>query len=73
MAGKVYEDRRGWKFKVMQGLGANTFKARYQKPGKTGWHCVATLPWCATAEEAEEYLAAYAQNHRMREVAPCTS
>ena len=48
---KVYEDSRGWRYRVMQGLGTE-YKARYNKPGKGGWHCVARLPWRATAEEA---------------------
>lgn len=34
---KVYEDWRGWLFKVMRGLG-NGFKARYKNPSRGGWH-----------------------------------
>ena len=68
MEGRVYEDRRGWRFMVMGGLGVNTYKARYQKPGKNGWHCVATLPWRMTPERAQKDLDEYAASHHMREV-----
>lgn len=54
--GIVYEDKRGWRYRVMGGLGDSNWKARYIKPGKTGWHCVATLPWRKTAEEAQADL-----------------
>ena len=53
---KNYIDKRGWKYRVMRGLGENTFKARYQKPekrGGTGWHCVQSLPWRNTFDEAQ--------------------
>ena len=58
----MYIDQRGWKYKVMRGLG-NTYKARYQKPdkhGSDGWHCVRSLPWRETAEEAQHDLDQYA-------------
>nr|WP_304100025.1 hypothetical protein [Mitsuokella multacida] len=61
-----YIDSRGWRYRVMQGLGTE-YKARYKKPDKGGWHCVARLPWRATAEEAEKDLAAYAARHGMKE------
>lgn len=38
-----YKDRRGWKYKVMSGIGDNSFKGRYQKPeksGSIGWKCM---------------------------------
>ena len=46
----IYEDERGWKYMVMQGLGEHNWKARYQKPGKSGWKCCAALPWRNTPE-----------------------
>lgn len=52
----VYEDKRGWRYQVMGGLGDSNWKARYLKPGKSGWHCVATLPWRTTEEEAQADL-----------------
>ena len=51
----------------MQGLGTE-YKARYNKPGKSGWKCVAALPWRKSEVEAEKDLAAYAARHHMREV-----
>lgn len=65
---KVYEDGRGWQFKVMGGLGKNTFKARYKKISRDGWHCVAILPWRTTAEEAQADLDSYAAKKGMKEV-----
>lgn len=63
---KVYEDSRGWRYRVMQGLGTE-YKARYKKLDNGGWRCVARLPWRATAEEAEKDLADYAVRHGMKE------
>ncbi len=68
--GKVYQDSRGWIFKVMPGLGGSEYKARYRKPGKTGWHCVAVLPWRLLMMRAEEDLEAYAKKKGMVEVEP---
>ena len=65
---KEYEDKRGWRFKVMGGLGENTFKARYKKPEKEGWHCVAALPWRTTEAEAQADLDDYALVKHMKEV-----
>ena len=53
---KAYVDRRGWTYRVMPGLGGNTFKARYCKPGATNWKCVSYLPWRDTAEKAQADL-----------------
>lgn len=55
---KKYIDNRGWKYKVMGGIGGN-FKARYQKPdkkGNVGWKGVAAVPWRKTFEEAQTDL-----------------
>ena len=40
MSSKTYEDSRGWRYRVMPGLGDDTFKGRYNKPGESGWHCM---------------------------------
>lgn len=61
-----YIDKRGWKFKVMHGLG-DVWKARYNKPGARSWKCVAVLPWRESREDAERDLEAYAASHGMRE------
>ena len=61
---RKYIDRRGWKYKVMSGIGENTFKARYQKPeknGETGWKGLACVPWRSTFDEAQADLNRVAQ------------
>ena len=61
---KSYIDSRGWKYKVMSGIGENTFKARYQKPekhGSVGWKGLAAVPWRKTFDEAQADLNAYAK------------
>lgn len=57
---KTYIDARGWRYKVMPGLGVNQYKGRYNKPDKRGWHCIAKLPWRETSAEAELDLRAMA-------------
>ena len=52
----TYRDDRGWKYRVMAGIGENSWKARYCKPGKLGWHCVRSLPWRDTPEQAQADL-----------------
>lgn len=66
---KVYKDKRGWRYRVMRGIGEPvTYKARYNKPSGGGWKCVRTLSWRETREEAEEDLARYAARHKMQVV-----
>ena len=60
MSSKIYEDSRGWRYRVMPGLGDDTFKGRYNKPGEQGWHCMRQMPWRDRVEAAEIDLAAYA-------------
>lgn len=53
-----YTDDRGWKYKVMSGIG-ESYKARYQKPekhGDAGWHGLAAVPWRPTFQEAQADL-----------------
>ena len=58
--GTKYIDARGWKYQVMSGISANSFKARYQKPDKddpvSGWKGVAAVPWRETFAEAQADL-----------------
>ena len=57
-AGKQYKDARGWKYKVMRGIGEN-YKARYQKrekSGSIGWKGLAAIPWRPTFSEAQADL-----------------
>ena len=59
MPGKKYIDDRGWKYRVMSGLGPDTYKARYQradKQGDVGWKGLAAVPWRKTPEEAQADL-----------------
>lgn len=58
---KKYIEARGWKYQVMGGIGENSFKARYQKPGKAGWKCLNSLPWRKTFDEAQSDLNNYAR------------
>ena len=56
---RSYQDNRGWKYKVMSGIGENKFKARYQKPnkhGNVGWKGLACVPWRSTFDEAQADL-----------------
>lgn len=57
---KEYIDHRGWKYRVMGGLGDVGFKGRYQKPGKTGWKCMRNLEWRTSFDEAQSELNAMA-------------
>ena len=52
----MYMDNRGWRYRVMPGLGDDTYKARYQKPDSQRWICMAKLPWRTTPESAQEDL-----------------
>ena len=58
--GTKYIDARGWKYKVMSGIGFDCFKARYQKLDRddpvSGWKCVAAVPWRGTFAEAQADL-----------------
>ena len=53
MEKSVYVDTRGWKYKVRSGIGGDTFKTFYCKPGKSGYHGARQFSWCATFEEAQ--------------------
>lgn len=65
---KTYRDSRGWLYRIMPGLGENTYKARYRQPGKSGWHCMRQLPWRDNQIEAEADLEVYAASHKWKEV-----
>lgn len=58
---KTYKDSRGWRYKVMGGLGESNYKARYQKPGKSGWKCMANMEWRKSFDEAQIDLNAMAK------------
>lgn len=70
MKAKKYIDARGWKYKVMGGIGENTYKARYQKPeksGDVGWKGLGAVPWRNTFEEAQANLDRLAKEKGWRE------
>lgn len=60
----VYIDNRGWRYKVMAGLGGDMFKARYCKPNKKiayqTYHCCRQFEWRRSFSEAQDDLDAYA-------------
>lgn len=67
---KAYIDSRGWKYKVMSGLGENSYKARYQKPekhGDYGWKGCAMVPWRKSFDEAQADLNRLAQEKGWKE------
>jgi hypothetical protein len=54
---KVYEDDRGWRYKVMGGIGPDVFKARYCKPDRPkSWKGLACVPWRKTMDLAQKDL-----------------
>lgn len=55
----TWTDERGWKYKVMPGIGNDQFKGRYQDEkhdGRTGWKGMRQLPWQSTFDKAQEDL-----------------
>lgn len=62
---KEYIDNRGWKYRVMSGLGVE-FKGRYQKPGKTGWKCMRNLEWRESFDQAQSELNEMAESKGWR-------
>lgn len=67
---KKYIDERGWKYKVMSGLGESTFKARYQRPekaGSTGWKGLTAVPWRESFDLAQSDLNTYAKKKNWKE------
>lgn len=58
---KTYIDKRGWKYKVMGGIGGSVYKGRYQKPEKSGWKCMRNLEWRNSFDEAQSDLNAMAK------------
>ena len=54
-----YIDKRGFKYKVLPGIGLRSFKARRQSPdkyGDTGWKSLSSVPWRSTFDEAQADL-----------------
>lgn len=57
----IYKDSRGWEYKVAAGIGEDTYKRRYKKPGTLTWKCMRALPWRKTRKEAQADLDLYAK------------
>ncbi|WP_422447833.1 hypothetical protein [Thermoanaerobacterium sp. DL9XJH110] len=68
---KTYVDNRGWKYRVMGGIGGDVYKARYQKPEKAGWHCMRNLEWRKSFDEAQSDLNMLAKAKGWKEAQPC--
>ena len=64
---KTYTDDRGWKYKVVGGLGESNYKARYNKPGKISWKGIQSLPWRKSFDEAQSDLNVLAKKKGWRE------
>ena len=63
----IYEDSRGWKYKVMEDL-AGKFCPRYQKPGKNSWKTCHGFSHVENREKSEAALAAWAEKKGMKVV-----
>lgn len=64
---KSYVDQRGWKYKVMNGIGGDNFKVNYNKPGKSGWHGVKNLPRREFFDQAQADLNQLAEKKGWKE------
>lgn len=56
MSSGMYEDAQGRLYRVLPGIGLNTYKARYRKPGAATWKCLPSVPWRDTRDAAQEDL-----------------
>jgi len=64
---KTYIDNRNWLYKVMPGIGMNSFKARYKKPNINAWKCMHNLLWRESFDEAQSDLNAMAKMKKWSE------
>ena len=67
---RKYIDGRGWKYQVMNGIGGDTYKARFQrreKHGDEGWRGLGAVPWRDTRDEAQADLDALAAKNGWKE------
>jgi len=53
---KVYFDIRGWVYFVRSGIGGDTFKTFFRKPGKTSAHGCTVFVWRKSFDEAQADL-----------------
>ncbi|MBR2214389.1 MAG: hypothetical protein IJ849_01365 [Selenomonadaceae bacterium] len=67
---KIYEDKRGWRYKVMPDL-AGRFRTRYHKPDKkadAGWKSCNNFKPHKTEAEAQADLDTWAKVKGLKEV-----
>lgn len=65
---RQYKDARGFVYFVRPGIGQDTFKTFYRKPGESsehGWRCV---PWRSNVDEAQADLNQEAKKRGWEEV-----
>ena len=68
---KIYQDNRGWIYSVHSGIGGDTFKTFYLKPGKSGGgHGCSSVDWQNSFDEAQADLNSLAESKKWKEVAP---
>lgn len=65
---KVYQDKRGWRYFVRSGIGANTFKTFYQNPKQAGSHGWRPVSWRDSFDEAQTDLNREAEKRGWEEV-----
>lgn len=65
---KNYIDERGWRYKVMGGIGQGTYKTRYKKPDSYSWKCISKLPWRENFDRAQRDLNLLAKSKKWNEV-----
>lgn len=63
---REYTDSRGWKYFVRSGIGGDTFKVFFQKPGKNPHDC-AMFKWHDSFDEAQYDLNYEAKRRNWRD------
>ena len=64
----IYKDSRGWKYKARSGIGEDTFKVFYCKPGKRGYHGCRIFSWRDSLDAAQSDLDTYAREHGWQKI-----
>ncbi|WP_371380856.1 hypothetical protein [Sporomusa aerivorans] len=70
---KAYKDNRGWEYFVQAGIGGDTYKTFYRKPGKAGkglirGKCWRPVPWRDSFDEAQIDLNIEAEKRGWEEI-----
>lgn len=64
---KKYIDDKGQRYFVRSGIGGDTFKAFFLKPGKTSPHGLKMVPWQDSFDKAQADLNKYAEKKAWKE------